>query len=174
MQTGAPRRLRSLLSLDDFEPAAQRYLPRPVFAYVAGAAERNASFDDNRAAFDAIGFVPRVLVDVSKRSQKTQLFGREYAAPFGIAPMGIAALWAYRGDLVLARAAAQANIPMAMSGSSLIRMEEVVQAAPGSWFQAYLPGETPRIGALLERVERAGFGTLMVTVDVAVLPSREH
>ena len=64
---------------------------------------------DNRAAFGEFGFVPRVLVDVSKRSQKTSLFGRVYAAPFGIAPLRISALYAYRGDLVLARAAAAAS-----------------------------------------------------------------
>jgi len=98
--------LSAILSLDDFEHAARRRLPRPVFAYVSGAVETNASWRDNRAAFDAWGFVPRVLVDVSKRSARAKLLGREYAQPFGIAPMGIAALSAYRGDIVLARGAA--------------------------------------------------------------------
>ena len=64
---------------------------------------------DNRAAFDEWGFVPRTLVDVSKRSTSATLFGQSLRAPFGIAPMGIAALSAYRGDLVLARAAAKAR-----------------------------------------------------------------
>ena len=166
--------LGSILSLDDFERAARSRLPRPVFAYVSGATEDNAAVRDNRAAFEEYGFVPRVLVDVSKRTAKTMLFGREYAAPFGIAPMGIAALAAYRGDLVLARAARAAGIPMVMSGSSLIRLEEVAAENPDAWFQAYLPGETARIAALLDRVAAAGFATLMVTVDVAVLPSREN
>ena len=163
-----------MLSLDDFERAARRRLPRPVFGYVAGATERNASHYDNHDAFRELGFVPRVLVDVSRRQQSASLFGQTYAAPFGIAPMGISALSAYRGDLVLAHAAAAANVPMVMSGSSLIRLEEVVAAAPGSWFQAYLPGEPSRILALLDRVERAGFATLVLTVDVAVLPNREN
>jgi L-lactate dehydrogenase (cytochrome) len=169
-----PRRLRRILSLDDFEAAAQRHLPRPIFGYVAGAAETSASLRDNRSAFGEFGFVPRVLVDVSKRTQRVELFGRTYSAPFGIAPMGISALSAYRGDLVLARAAGQANIPMVMSGSSLIRLEEVAKANPAAWFQAYLPGEPDRILALLERVERAGFETLVLTVDTAVLANREN
>jgi len=169
-----PRRLRRILSLDDFETAARRHLPRPLFGYVSGAAETNASLRDNRSAFSEFGFVPRVLVDVSKRTQKVELFGRTYAAPFGIAPMGISALSAYRGDLVLARAAGQANIPMVMSGSSLIRLEEVAKANPAAWFQAYLPGEPDRILALLDRVERAGFETLVLTVDTAVLANREN
>jgi L-lactate dehydrogenase (cytochrome) len=124
--------------------------------------------------FSELGFAPRVLTDVSKRSQTITLLGHSYAAPFGVAPMGLSALVAYRGDLVLARAAAQANIPMVMSGSSLIRLEDVAKAAPDSWFQAYLPGEPPRIAALLERVAQAGYGTLLLTVDTAVLPNREN
>jgi L-lactate dehydrogenase (cytochrome) len=166
--------LRHILSLDDFEIAARRHLPRPVFAYVSGAVEDNASLRDNRAAFEELGFLPRVLVDVSKGSTKATLFGHEYDAPFGVAPMGISALSAYRGDLVQARAAEGANIPMIMSGSSLIRLEDVCTACPGTWFQAYLPGEHERIRKLVERVERAGFKTLVVTVDTAVLSSREN
>lgn len=166
--------LRRILSLDDFEVAARGHLPKPIFGYVSGGAETGASLRDNRRAFEEWGFVTRVLRDVSRRSQSTRLLGREYAAPFGIAPMGIAALSAYRGDLALARAAAAANIPMVMSGSSLIPLEEVVRANPAAWFQAYLPGEPDRIAALIERVQRAGFRTLMLTVDTAVLANREN
>jgi len=166
--------LSAFLSLDDFERAARRRLPRPVFAYVSGAVETNAAWRDNRAAFDAWGFVPRILVDVSKRTAKATLLGREYAQPFGIAPMGIAALSAYRGDIVLARGAAAEAIPFAMSGSSLIRLEEVAKANPDAWFQAYLPGEERRFAPLIDRVAAAGFGTLVVTVDVAVLSNREN
>jgi L-lactate dehydrogenase (cytochrome) len=174
LPTALPRRLRGILALDDFENAARRHLPRPIFGYVSGASETNASLHDNRSAFGEFGFVPRVLVDVSKRTQRVELFGRTYAAPIGIAPMGISALSAYRGDLVLARAAGQANIPMVMSGSSLIRLEEIAKANPAAWFQAYLPGEPDRILGLLERVERAGFETLVLTVDTAVLANREN
>ena len=73
-------RLDPILSLDDFEHAARKHLPRPVFAYVHGGVEDNAALRDNRAAFDELGFVPRVLVDVSKRSTATTLFAHEYSA----------------------------------------------------------------------------------------------
>ena len=115
-----------------------------------------------------------MLRNVSSRSQAVELFGHRYASPFGIAPMGIAALSAYRGDLVLAQAAAAANIPMVLSGSSLIRLEDVRAAAPLSWFQAYLPGEPDRIEALIDRVARAGYETLVLTVDTAVVANREN
>ncbi len=174
MDIRATKRLQRVLSLDDFETAARRHLPRPIFGYVAGAAERDWSLEDNRAAFAELGFLPRVLVDVSKRAQQTTLLGRTYAAPFGIAPLGIAALYAYRGDLVLAAGAAAANIPMVMSGSSLIRLEDVGQQGKHVWFQAYLPGDVPQITALIERVARAGFETLLITVDSQVAGNREN
>jgi L-lactate dehydrogenase (cytochrome) len=169
-----PRRLRRILSLHDFEPAARRHLPRPIFGFVSGAAEDNTAFADNRAAFAEWGFIPRALVDVTKRSTEATLFGKRYAAPFGIAPMGTSALIAYRGDMVLTQAAARANIPMIMSGASLIRLEEIVQANPAAWFQAYLPGEPERITGLVDRVARAGFSTLVLTVDVPVSANREN
>ncbi len=167
-------RTAQLLSLGDFEAAARRVLPRPIFGYVAGAAEDNQALDDNRQAFAELALVPRVLRNVAQRDQGVTLFGTRYASPFGVAPMGIAALSAYRGDIVLARAAAAAGIPAVQSGSSLIRLEEVVAAAPGTWFQAYLPGTPERIDALLQRVAAAGVQTLVVTVDIPVAGNREN
>ena len=162
------------LSLDDFEIAARRFLPPAIFAYVWGGVEQNQSRSDNRAAFQEWGFAPRVLVGTAKRSMEVELFGERYSAPFGIAPMGFSALSAYRGDIVQARAAQDAKIPMIMSGTSLIKLEDVCTACPGTWFQAYLPGATERINKLVDRVEAAGFKTLVVTVDVAVLSNREN
>jgi L-lactate dehydrogenase (cytochrome) len=168
------RRLRKILSLDDFEGAARRHLPRPVFNYVAGGCETDASLRGNRAAFADYGLVNRVLQGVSRRSQATTLFDHTWAAPFGIAPMGICALSAYRGDLVLARGASAANIPMIVSGTALITLEEIRRVNPTAWFQAYVPGEYANIEALLDRVARAGYATLVVTVDTAVSGNREN
>jgi L-lactate dehydrogenase (cytochrome) len=162
------------LSLDDFEDAARRVLPRPIFGYAQGGAETGASMRANRAAWDEYAFVPRMLVDTSARDCSTTLFGRAYAAPFGIAPMGGTSMAAYEGDLVLARAAARANLPMMMSGAALTPLEKVRSEGPTAWFQAYLPGDDAVIGRLLDRVERAGYDTLVVTTDVQVNSNREH
>lgn len=170
----SPKRLLGIYSLHDFEAEARRFLPRPLFGYISGAAEDNTSARDNRSAFQQYRFVPKVLVDISPRTQATRLFGETYAAPFGIAPMGISALYAYRGDLVLASAATRANLPMIMSGSSLIRLEDVASQRGTAWFQAYLPGDVADIVALINRVAQAGFGTLVITVDTPVPGNREN
>lgn len=168
------RRVNQFLNLDDFEKAARRTLPRPLFAYVSGGVETNSSLMQNRAVFQRHAFVPRVMRDVSVVQTSVELLGQSYAAPFGIAPMGLSALTAYRGDLVQARAAVQANIPMIMSGSSLIPMEELAPLGPNIWFQAYLPGEWTQIQDLIERVRRAGFETLVITADTPVAANREN
>ncbi|MBY6047874.1 alpha-hydroxy acid oxidase [Vannielia litorea] len=171
---GRGRALARVYALEDFEPLARRHLPRPIFGYVAGAAETNASLADNRAAFAEIGLLPRVGVDVSGRSLSTRVMGLDYDLPFGIAPMGVSALTAYRGDLVLARAAPGARIPMIVSAASLIPLEEITAEAPDVWYQAYFPQHLSDISALLDRVARAGVETLVVTLDSAVVPSREN
>jgi L-lactate dehydrogenase (cytochrome) len=168
------RRLRRILSLDDFEPAAKRHLPRPLFGYVAGGVENDRAYGNNARIFQDFALIPRVLVDVSLRTQAVELFGRVYASPFGISPMGLSALTAYRGDIVIAQAAQAANVPMMLSGTSLIPMEDVMREAPASWFQAYVPGNADRIDALIDRVAAAGFEALVVTVDTCVPANREN
>ena len=169
-----PRKLRRILALDDFEDAARRVIPRPIFGYVTGGVETNASLRANREVWDEIAFVPRTLVDTSARTHKTTLFGQIYDAPFGIAPMGGTAMAVYQGDLVLARAAAAANVPMILSGASLTPLERVRQPGPTTWFQAYLPGDVGSITHLVERVARAGYDTFVLTVDVQVSANREN
>lgn len=167
-------RMRHILCLDDFDQAARSHLPLPVYSYIAGAAETNQSFHANREAFRQYEFVPRVLVDITGRDTGITLFGQRFEAPFGIAPMGLAALSAYRGDIALAAAARRENIPFVMSGSSLIRLEDVVKVNPDAWFQAYLPGDDSGMLALLERARQAGYKTLVITLDTPAAANREN
>jgi L-lactate dehydrogenase (cytochrome) len=169
-----PRGMRHLLALEDFIEEARKVLPRPIYGYVTGGVETNASLRGNRAVFDEIGFVPKPLVDTTARTMKTELFGHTYNAPFGFAPMGGTSIAAYKGDLVLARAAAEANIPMMMSGASLMKMEDVRAAGRTVMFQAYLPGDEDRITETFERAAKAGIDTMAVTVDVQVAANREN
>lgn len=162
------------LNLYDFEIAARKMLPRPIWGYVANAAEDSKALQANRLAFDDYALLPRTLNDVSRVSLKTTIFGTEYAAPFGIAPMGIVALSGYRGDTVLARAAADSAIASVLSASSLVPMEEVAAVAPDGWFQLYMPETREAIESLLARVKRCGFTKLVVTVDYAVPPNPEN
>lgn len=168
------RRFNHMLSLDDFERKAAKRLPKPIFAYVSGATERNEAYEDNKNSFYDYGLLPRVLVNVANRTQDVTLMGKKYASAFGIAPMGICAMSAFDGDAELAKAAYSQSIPFIVSGSSLTPLERLIALNPDAWFQAYLPGDINEINKLLDRVDQAGYRTLVITVDVAVLPNREN
>lgn len=170
----APFRFRDLLALEDFERHARRRLPHMIFQYVAGGVETGSSMRASMAAYANYRFLPRMMVDTSARTSAVDLFGETYAAPFGVAPLGGAAFVAYRGDIVLAEAAREMNVPMILSASSLIKLEDVHQTNPQAWFQAYIPGDQTRIDRLISRVAAAGYRTLVVTADTPVLGNREH
>ena len=170
----APHHLRHMLCLDDFEAPARRFLPRPVFGYISGGVETDASLSGNRTAFSEYEFLPRVLVNTKARHQKTTLLGRTYDLPFGFPPMGSTALAAYRGDEALAKVAAELNTVMIQSGASLIPMERLKAVGPTAWFQAYLPGEPDIITPLVERAQHTGFEVLVLTVDVQMAANREN
>lgn len=169
-----PRRLRGMLSLDDFEGRARRHLPLSIFGYISGGVEDDVTLSENRTAFRRVGLRPRVLRDVSGRDLTTRLFGQDYALPFGIAPMGFSALAAFDGDVVLAKGARAAGSFAICSAASLTPLERVASDGGSRWFQSYIPGDRDRIAALLDRVTRAGFDTLVVTGDVPVAGNREN
>lgn len=173
-ETDVPRSLRRFLALTDFEPAARRHLPRQIYGYYAGAAETDAAHTGSAKALAALNLVPRTLIDTRARTTRRTLFGKNYALPVGIAPMGLSGLSTFEGDLALAKAAAAENALMVMSATSLIPLERLADEGRARWFQTYLPGEPGRIRPMVARVAQAGFDTLVLTVDVPVPANREN
>ncbi|NPD66839.1 alpha-hydroxy-acid oxidizing protein [Lichenicola cladoniae] len=166
------RLLGQALELEDFAGLVRPFLPRAVHGYVTNGADSGGVVTSNRTIFDRWRMVTRVLRDVSARTQATTLFGHEYAAPFGIAPMGSAAVIAFDADNRMARAAASANVPFILSANSITPMEEVVKANPDMWFAAYQSPDHAKIERMVERVAQAGIKVFVLTVDVPVGSNR--
>jgi L-lactate dehydrogenase (cytochrome) len=166
-------KLDQILDLDDFDRAARDRLPRAIYDYVAHGSETETTLRTNRAVFDGWRFVTRNLVGVTKRDQSIRLFDHHYASPFGIAPMGGSALVVYDGHAVMARAAAEANIPFILSANSIIPMEEIARINPNTWFAAYQSPNANAIRGMVERVARAGIRVLALTTDVPIGSNRE-
>ena len=163
------------LNIEDLRRIARSRLPRVVYEYLEGGSEDGVTLKANREAFEAIGFAPRTLVDVSKRSQKATLFGRVYESPIGIAPMGAAGLFWHEGDIALARAARGANLPFVLSMHSFVPLERLSWEAGGPpWFQLYMPRERDAARAVVRRVLNAGCEALVLTTDVPVGANREY
>src|SRR6516225_5976972 len=102
------------VNIEDLHRMAKRRLPKIIFDFIEGGLEDERGLERNRAAFHKHQLLPRYLVDVSVRDQSATLFGHLYASPFGISPTGGAGLYRRDGDLLLAEAAAAANIPYIM------------------------------------------------------------
>jgi L-lactate dehydrogenase (cytochrome) len=166
--------LSDIRSLRDFEPRARHRLPRSVFCYVGTGIEDDRAYRRNLESFDCWAFRPRVLAGALVPDLTTTIFGYTYAAPFGIAPMGGAALGCFRGDQVLAAGAAAEGLPMLLSGASSTPMEAIPPLGGAPWFQAYMPTDRTTAAALVRRVWAAGFKVLVVTVDVPVMSNRSH
>ena len=174
-ESTVPRHLRKYLSLDDFEATARRRIPKFLYGYISGGAETDAAVRDNRAAFDQYGFVPRVLNDVSGRDQTTTLFGKTYASPFGIPPMGSSALCAYRGDIVLRagrESRKRADDPQRLVADHAGGRARAPTRPRGT--RPISPALPERIEPLVDRVAAAGYDTFVVTADVPVPPNREN
>ena len=167
------RLLAQARHLADFDRLARSRLPRAVDGDVANGCEANAARDHNRQVFQDWRMIPRVLRDVSRRTQETVLFGHRHAAPFGIAPMGAAAVVGFDADNRMARAARTAGIPFVLSANSITPMEELARANPGAWFAAYQSPQTHRIEAMVSRVAATGIEVFVLTVDVPVGSNRE-
>jgi isopentenyl diphosphate isomerase/L-lactate dehydrogenase-like FMN-dependent dehydrogenase len=163
------------LNIEDLRQLAIRRLPKIAGDFLEGGAEDDITLRRNRDVFRQIRFRPRTLVDVSARSPAVTLFGKTHAAPFGVAPTGMAGLYAFDADVKLARAAAAANVPFVLSTASLVTMERVMKEGGGTqWFQLYMSKDHPPAQALIERARDAGYDALVVTTDVAVQANREQ
>src|SRR5260370_3114712 len=124
-------RIEDAVNIEDLHQMAKRKLPKIMFDYIEGSVEDERGLERNSAAFKKHQLLPRYLVDVSKRDQSQTIFGRKFNSPFGISPTGGVGLYQRRGgELLLAEAAAEANIPYIMSGGSNASMEEAARVAP--------------------------------------------
>jgi isopentenyl diphosphate isomerase/L-lactate dehydrogenase-like FMN-dependent dehydrogenase len=164
-----------LYDTGDLREAARRRLPHGLFEFMDRGNDDDVAMRDNRLALEAIKLVPRVLVDVSERSQAITLFGKRHEMPIIVAPTGSAGLAWHEGEIALARAAAACGIPFTMAAGSMTKLERVAAEVGGTlWFQFYMWPDRSLSHRLIARARDAGFEALVFTVDTPVAPGREY
>jgi isopentenyl diphosphate isomerase/L-lactate dehydrogenase-like FMN-dependent dehydrogenase len=162
-------------SIFDLRELAKKRVPRGPFEFVDRGTEEEVSLRNNREVFDRIRFKTRTFVDVSKRTQETEIFGVKHKMPLVIAPTGTAGLMWYEGEIALAKAARAAGIPFTLATGSMTAMERVADEAGGElWFQLYLWPDRTMSHELVERAKAAGYKALVVTVDGVSAGNREY
>jgi isopentenyl diphosphate isomerase/L-lactate dehydrogenase-like FMN-dependent dehydrogenase len=165
-----------VINVDDFEAAARERLEPGAYGYIAGGAGDEHTLRQNRAAFERWELRPRVLVDVSEISTRTTVLGTEVALPVLVAPTAFQRLAHPEGEAATARAAAAAGTVMTLSTLSSVTPGELAAAAPGApqWFQLYWSRDRGFTQGLAEAAVDAGFGAIVLTVDLPVPGRRER
>ena len=159
----------------DLRDQALKRVPKGLFEFVDRGTEDEVSLKNNRSIFDGIRFKTRTMVDVSKRTTETTIFGVKHKLPLVIAPTGTAGLMWYEGEIALARAAKAAGIPFTLATGSMTAMERVAEEAGGElWFQLYMWPDRSLSHELVLRAKAAGYKALVVTVDGVSSGNREY
>ncbi|MFB9465405.1 alpha-hydroxy acid oxidase [Streptomyces cinereospinus] len=156
----------ALLTLHEYETAARKRLPKPVWDFLSGGSGTESMLSAGRAALDRIRLRPRCLVDVSDCDPGTSVLGANLAAPLGIAPMAYHRLAHPEGELATARAAGEAGVVFTVSMFASHTLEDIAAAATGPlWLQLYWLKRRELLIDLVRRAEAAGYGALVLTVD---------
>lgn len=165
----------TILTIADLREAARRRMPRVVFDYLDGGAERERTLRENERVFDDVWFRPRGAIALPEVDLGTTILGEKLALPFVLAPIGSTRMFYPRGEIVAARAAEAAGTVYTLSTLSGTRLEDVRAGAAGPlWYQLYLVGGRDVASAAIERAKAAGCKALMVTIDTGVSGLRER
>jgi isopentenyl diphosphate isomerase/L-lactate dehydrogenase-like FMN-dependent dehydrogenase len=160
----------------DYERAAEARLDLGAFGYVVGGANDEWTLRENRAAFERWILRPRMLVDISQVTTATTVLGTESSMPLLVAPTAFQRTVHPDGELAMARGAAAVGAAMCLSTFATATIEEVAEAAPGAprWFQLYWSSDREFVRDVVHRAEAAGFGAIVLTVDLPRLGRRER
>jgi L-lactate dehydrogenase (cytochrome) len=160
-------------STTDFREAARRKLPRFLFDYIDGGAYAERTLARNVSDLADLSLRQRVLKDVSKADLSTTLFGHYQALPVALAPVGLTGMYARRGEVQAAKAAAAKGVPFCLSTVSVCDLAEVSKASPSPiWFQLYVLRDRGFMRDLLAKAADAGATALVFTVDMPVPGAR--
>lgn len=167
-------RIDQAVTIDDLRRLSRRRLPKAVFDFFDGGADDERTLARNAADFDLLSFVPRILVDVSKRDLSSTIVGSPSRLPVVIAPTGLAVMAWENADVALARAAQAAGIAFTISSVSGMRIEDIRNGAPDArlWFQLYVRKDRQLVRSLLTRAAAVECEVLVVAVDLPVLGQR--
>ena len=164
---------RRLADVGDYRLAARRRLPDFLFEYIDGGAYSEQTMRENEADLQALSVRQRVMHDVSEVDLSTTMLGRPVSMPVALAPIGLAGLYARRGEVQAARAAEAADVPFILSTMSCCPIEEVAAATTAPvCMQLYMIRDRAFMEDFLARTEAAGVKTLVLTVDLIVHSSR--
>src|SRR5690606_27151786 len=150
-------------------------IPGFAWEYMTGGIGLEENVRRNSADLQKIMFMPRYLSAAPRPDITTVIFGQALAAPFGVAPVGLAGLQWPGCEPPIARAARSHNILHALSTHATQSLEKMkLHSGPNGWFQLYPPNDAKMETDMIERAKRAGYDVLVVTVDIPGVTRRDR
>lgn len=147
--------------------AAKKRIPSFAFDYLCGGCHDEIGVAHNASSFTQVKLQSDLLAPTPEIDLSVELFGKRYAAPFGVAPVGLQGLMWPKAPEILAKAAYKANLPYVLSTVSSASLETIAEISEGTaWYQLYNPTDAKIRDDLMGRIKRAGYKVLVVTVDV--------
>ena len=160
-------------SVYDYRRLARRRVPHFLFEYLDGGSYAEITKSRNRADLESLALRQRVLRDMADIDTTAQLFGHDYRMPLALAPIGLAGMYARRGELQAVRAAEAAGVPFTLSTVGVCPIGEVAQVATQPfWFQLYMIRDRGFMRDMLALAREARCSALVFTVDMPVPGSR--
>ena len=154
-------------SVEDLRKRAKQKIPKFAFEYLDGGCNDDVNIKKNTTRIRDVELKPKYLVEYQLPSLKTELFGHEYDAPFGVSPIGLQGLMWPRSPEILAKAAFVHNIPFILSTVTTSSIETIAEITEGrAWFQLYHPADEHVTKDILRRAETAGCPVLVILADV--------
>jgi len=168
-------RFRDCHNFNDFRELARRRLPGPIFDYIAGGADDEATLRQNTASFEHCDLVPNVLRGVEALDISVKVMGQKLAMPVYCSPTALQRLFHHDGERAVAAAAAKFGTMFGVSSLGTVSLEELRKAYDTPQvYQFYFHKDRALNHAMMQRAKAAGVNIMMLTVDSITGGNRER
>ena len=167
--------MNKILEINDLKRLAKKKLPKMFYDYIDTGSYSGITYESNEEDFKKIKLKQRVGINIKNRDLSTYILGEKYALPLGLAPVGMGGMMYPNGEILVAQACSNMNIPYILSTMSICSIEQVAENSNKSfWFQLYVMKDKEFVENIINRARKAKCGALVVTMDLPLLAQRHN
>ncbi|MBV68783.1 MAG: alpha-hydroxy-acid oxidizing enzyme [Pelagibacterales bacterium] len=167
--------MNKILEINDLKRLAKKKLPKMFYDYIDTGSYAGITYESNEEDFKKIKLKQRVGINIKNRDLSTYILGKKYALPLGLAPAGMGGMMYPNGEILVAQACSNMNIPYILSTMSICSIEQVAENSKNSfWFQLYVMKDKEFVKNIINRARNAKCGALVVTMDLPLLAQRHN
>jgi L-lactate dehydrogenase (cytochrome) len=167
--------LKKILEISDLKELAKKKLPKMFYDYIDTGSYTGSTYIDNEEDFKKIKLKQRVGINIKNRILSTDILGKTYSLPLGLAPVGMGGMMYPNGEIEAAKAASVMNIPYILSTMSICSLEQVAENSKSSfWFQLYVMKDKEFVKNIISRAKKVKCDALVITMDLPLLAQRHN